>query len=762
MKGKCKRALIGLLAVVTVAAPLTISAAAAVTPYESYLYDSNGDMNYAPPGAQPDNVLEGPTMGTVALNGPQDLFVDKTHDTLYIVDTGNNRILKMDNQYQLIREYKEFSNPDYDPNAAAVTSSATTSSAAAADAEAADAEAEDTEAESGDSSEATETDSGSGGTSAEVPTTTASTTVIDAGMDSFAAPTGVWVDPVTEDILIADTGHQRLVRLDRDSNLVAIYKAPVSDLLPGDFNYQPIKVACDSAGRIFVCSRGFNRGLLELDANGNFVQMLGAPKPVYTLAESIQYLLSTEEQRARRESFVPSEYNNLMVDDEGFIYVTTNSNVKEPVRRVNAKGNDVLRRTSGKGPVADLIENTLSSIKGSSLVNDVTTLTNGMYAILDQRRGRVFVYNIDGGMQFMFGGLGNTRGTVTTPTSLVYFNDEFLVLDGSKNAILTFQLTEYGSLFFEAENCKANNDYEGEAAAWAALLDYNQENAMVLRELGNVAYRQREMKDAMDYFDLAWDKDNYSKAWKFYRRDVLNEHFMVVGIVAVVLVLALFAYIIFQATYRKKHPKPEKKKGPLAYCTYVSGRMLDGYWDLKRENRGSVKAAFILIGLTMLMMILKSQFTGFIFQSVRPIYANIFNDIFRIALPFVLWIVAQWCITSLMAGEGSFKDIFIATAYALTPLIILTPIATILSNVLSQDEGAIYTALIAISYIWLVLMLIASVMQTHNFTLGQTIGVILLTLLAIAIIVFVALLCLALVQQMIAFVTDIVEELANR
>lgn len=760
MKGKCKRALIGLLAVVTVAAPLTISAAAAVTPYENYLYDSNGDLNYAPPGAQPDNVLEGTDMGTVALNGPQDLFVDKTHDTLYLVDTGNNRILKMDNQYQLIREYKEFSNPDYDPNAAvtAPAASSATSSAAAAEEESADAQAADADETEATSSEGT---SGSGGT-VEVPTTTESTTVIDAGMDSFASPTGVWVDPVTEDLLIADTGHQRLVRLDRDSNLVAVYKAPVSDLLPGDFNYQPIKVACDSAGRIFVCSRGFNRGLLELDANGNFVQMLGAPKPVYTLAESIQYMFSTEEQRARTESFVPSEYNNLLVDEEGFIYVTTNSNENEPVRRINAKGNDVLRRTSGDGPVADKVSDTTSSIKGSSLVNDVTTLTNGMYAILDQRRGRIFVYNIDGGMQFMFGGLGNTRGTVTTPTSLVYFNDEFLVLDGSKNAIVTYQLTEYGSLFFEAETCKANNDYEGEAAAWAALLEYNQENAMVLRELGNVAYRQREMKDAMDYFDLAWDKDNYSKAWKFYRRDVLNEHFIIVGFVIVLLVIALFANIIFKATYRKKHPKPEKVKGPLAYCTYVSGRMLDGYWDLKRENRGSVKAAFILIGLTMLMMILKSQFTGFIFQSVRPIYANIFNDILRIALPFVLWIVAQWCITSLMAGEGSFKDIFIATAYALTPLVILTPIATILSNVLSQDEGAIYTALIAISYIWLVLMLIASVMQTHNFTLGQTIGVILLTLLAIAIIVFVALLCLALVQQIIAFAADLVEELANR
>ena len=46
MKGKCKRLLIGLLAAVTVAMPLmTTTAFAAVTPYENYLYDSDGDLS---------------------------------------------------------------------------------------------------------------------------------------------------------------------------------------------------------------------------------------------------------------------------------------------------------------------------------------------------------------------------------------------------------------------------------------------------------------------------------------------------------------------------------------------------------------------------------------------------------------------------------------------------------------------------------------------------------------------------------------------
>lgn len=37
---------------------------------------------------------------------------------------------------------------------------------------------------------------------------------------------------------------------------------------------------------------------------------------------------------------------------------------------------------------------------------DVVNMDHGLYAILDQKRGRVFAYNMDGVMLFMFGGRG--------------------------------------------------------------------------------------------------------------------------------------------------------------------------------------------------------------------------------------------------------------------------------------------------------------------------------------------------------------------
>ena len=567
-------------------------------------------------------------------------------------------------------------------------------------------------------------------------------------------------------LLVADTNNARLVKLDAAGNLIAIYGAPESPLLPANFDYRPIKVAGDSAGRIFVASRGFNRGLLELDRQGVFVQMLGASQVTYSLTEMIWRLFSTEAQQDRMEAFVPAEYNNISVDAEDFIFVTTGTYDEDssgesmtPVRRINAKGDDVLRRVGN--PVADEEFTELSTIKGPSLVVDVVNLNHGLYAILDQKRGRVFVYNVDGVMLFMFGGLGQTFGTLTTPSSLVYYNDEFLVLDAGKNQIMTYALTEYAQMIFLAEEYKDENNYEKEKETWEAVLGFNENNPVVLQEMGKIAYRQRDMKLAMDYFQRCDDKENYSKAFQFYRRDLINQYFTVGGIILIVVLLALVVLHFFLKHWRKTHPKV-KKKGPFRYAFHVIFRPFDGFWDLQRENRGSLKTGLLLIGLAGVALIFQTQVTGFIFNPTKPEEANFLIDLATLFAPLLLWVVSSWCVTSLMEGEGSFKTIVMASGYALTPMVILLPIASLISNVMTQTEGAIYYFLVALAYIWMAGLMIASVRQIHNYSMGKALFVILITLVVILIIVFVILLCTALLQQMVAFFADIYEELANR
>ena len=67
---------------------------------------------------------------------------------------------------------------------------------------------------------------------------------------------------------------------------------------------------------------------------------------------------------------------------------------------------------------------------------------------------------------------------------------------------------------------------------------------------------------------------------------------------------------------------------------------------------------------------------------------NIFAQIASVVVPLLLWVMANWCLTTLFDGEGSFKDIFIATSYSFTDSDACTPLV-ILSNMLAQNEGTV-------------------------------------------------------------------------
>ena len=54
--------------------------------------------------------------------------------------------------------------------------------------------------------------------------------------------------------------------------------------------------------------------------------------------------------------------------------------------------------------------------------------------------------------------------------------------------------------------------------------------------IGRSLLRQKEYREAMDYFELKYDDENYSKAYKQYRKEWVEEHIVVI----VIVILAAF------------------------------------------------------------------------------------------------------------------------------------------------------------------------------------------------------------------------------
>ena len=76
-----------------------------------------------------------------------------------------------------------------------------------------------------------------------------------------------------------------------------------------------------------------------------------------------------------------------------------------------------------------------------------------------------------------------------------------------------------------------------------------------------------------------------------------------------------------------------------------------------------------------------------------------------------------------MDGEGTIKDIFISSAYALTPIIVVYIPLTALSHVLVQEEAAFYQLFQVLGAGWALVWLFLATMIVHDYSFGKTAGV---------------------------------------
>ncbi len=666
----------------------------------SYLYDEQGRAVAAPEAAVLSRSFTGDEAG--AFRSPGDLFL--TEDALYVADSGNARVVVLDRQTGAPRR----------------------------------------------------TLTGAVGE--------------DGTLLPFVKPVGLHVTAAGE-IFVADSEAAAVLWLDAQGRLIRRLEQPTADTLPEGMYFKPTKVSVDAAGRIFVVSEGFNMGLLEFDQQGRFLRSMGAPAVAVSAVELLWRRLMTKEQRARTVANVPTEYSNVTADDEGFLFVTTSAyeywqfrqGKIRPLRRLNAKGSDVLGQSDA--PIGDQAypESAThgATYYGPSTLVDVCLLPSGCYAVLDQKRGRVFAYTSDGDLMYVFGGSGDRRGALSLPTAIAYDDGDFYIADAGRGEILRFSLTEYGRLFSAVAEARAAIDCEREGALWEQILQENANCTLAVRGLGLAAYRRQEMRQAMTYFRRANDREDWSKAFAFVRRAWIEDH----AVLLLVIVAAAVAAARLLSRLRRRAAETAPKgslRAALLYAGRVSVHPLSGFWDLKRERRGSLPAALLLFSAACGVTVLSAVCTGFLFnQNDRQSY-DLFGTLAYLAVGFLLWCISQWSVTALLDGEGTFGDIVTATGYACTPYIALQLLGLLCSNVMIRAEGDLHTVILTLSYLWLVALLILGMKQTHDMSMAKTFLVLLIMLVAILLIVFVAMLLLALYQQMGAFIRDLYDEIVLR
>ena len=279
---------------------------------------------------------------------------------------------------------------------------------------------------------------------------------------------------------------------------------------------------------------------------------LGAPTVKADFWSLLWKNFFSKEQQAQMESFVPTEYNNLYVDYENFLWGTIGTEPESPIRKLNSMGNDVLARNGIFDPQGDFT----TADGASSVIIDVATNTNGTYSLLDQTRGRIFTYDSNGNLLFVFGNKGEKKENFGQPIAISYFDNMILVLDNAHNCLSVFNLTEYGLLLFSAVDAQYTGDFDKANELWSQIAAENSNLKYAFSGLGNSELNKGNYEDALTYFEYAGDTEGYSNAKEQLRKQQMKDSFpyIFIGIAIIAVLLILRSWIKkFIRYYRGEH-----------------------------------------------------------------------------------------------------------------------------------------------------------------------------------------------------------------
>lgn len=465
-----------------------ISASAQSLPYDTYNYDYQKNVVPTPAAYIPDEVVYSKDLECGKFSAPKDMFIAE-NGTIYVADTGNNRIVVLNSDMTLNRIVDAFDN--------------------------------------------------------------------NGTPDGFMGPSGMFC--TKEGVLyIADTDNKRVVILDADGKLVDIIQDPQSDVLAADFDFAPLKISVDYAGRVYVIAKNVFQGIMAFDQEHQFMGYFGTINVKITLAQRFWRIFSTKIQREKQMLFIPTEFTNIDIDEAGFVYATNlDSTGGQAVRKLNPKGIDVISQNnngkhnlSGDATFATIGNDTY---QGASEIIDVKVRDGGMFSLLDRKRGRVFTYDNEGNILYIFGGMGTQEGTFKLPVALESYENKLYVLDSDSCTISIFAPTEYGSAINEAVTLRYEGDESKAVPIWERVLEMDSNNEMAYSGIGKAYLSAGDNEQAMYYLKMGVNQSFYSIAFKRYRNELLRDNLgWILTVALVIIFVGVGAKKILKSRMRRK------------------------------------------------------------------------------------------------------------------------------------------------------------------------------------------------------------------
>lgn len=672
--------------------------AASYAPYYSYEYNDYDESVDAPIGYVPSATINGPSLGLTNFSGINDMYYDGK-DSVYLLDSGNNRIVVVDKAFQFQRVYAELKDEAGQP------------------------------------------------------------IQFSEAMGLTVAPDGT--------MYVADTKAYRVLVIGPDGIVKNIITRPDEALKNTGAAFDAQKVLLDKDGNLYVTTKGINLGLFVFSPQGEFLRFWGANEVPTTMEAMMNYIRKRFLTETQLKSFAlatPVVVENFDIDDEGFIYMVSayknEGTVAEPglLRKVNFKGEDVLDPELVFGDLE--WDRKPYPLAVRTWFNDVDVDDQGFVNLIDPNRGRVFQYTDSGQLISVFGSLGNQTGCFLYPSAIETIGDKIYVSDSKKNVVYEFSPTVYGQTVRSAVQKMNKYDMEGSIEEWQTILSKNTNSKYAYQGLGRVYDSMGDYEQAMKYYKLADAREDYSKSFQQFRSQWLESYFPVVllAIAGIIGLLILASVGMKKLSAVKEGEAYSRMQSKYAFPLYTLFHPTDGFSQFKFRKNQSMRLSALIVFAWVAGVTLSFFATGFPFNENRPMDYNAWINLMQTLGVFLLFVISNWAVSTLMSGKGTMSEIIATTSYALIPYIVSIYINIGLSNILSQTESVFLGMVTTIGLLWSAFILLCGMYSIHQYTFLKTVFSLIVTVVGMLIIVFLLILFFGLLQQCWTFIVSFVKE----
>lgn len=595
--------------------------------------------------------------------------------------------------------------------------------------------------------------------------------------ENYKGAKGIFCD-TDNNLYITDTDNKRVIITDANGNVQKILEAPVSDLIPDDFLYQPSSIAKDGQGYLYVLSVGCYYGALIYSPDYEFMGFYGSNTVESSALDTLSFLwdklTSNDAKKSASVKKLPYSFADLCFDPEDFMVTCTGSlsnsiystqNIGQ-IKKISPTGDNILMKRNLNGDFEsssgiDFLEKEHPDGAGVQEIISVAVSDDNYIFALDRGNGFIYVYDSQCNLLSAFGGGfsgGKRLGVFKDPVALTFNKDSIIVADSEKKSITVFSSTEYGALIRKAENLFINGDYTEAKELWQKVLQKNRNCQLAYRGLSMAYYNEGKYEEALDAAKISLDYSVYDLAWREVLSKNIANHFVLI-LVALVLVIG---GVIFLIVYLKKKNIILVKNEKLKLYFRVIFHPFDSFEQLKYKKLGSYKIAIGITVLFYIASVLNVISSGFLFRNT--LLRN-YNALYTLASSvglLLLWSVCNWLVCSMFNGKGTFKEVYVSTCYAITPYVIFLFIKVILSNFLPLASvgmmNGFQTAVLLLTFF----ILCVAMVKVHEYDFFKILLTAIVILFMMVLVVFVLLMCVILIAQFGSFIVSVYEEVVHR